>query len=88
MRIKDGFTLRTICGEHIVVGEGLSQVNFNKLISLNPSASYLWEQLLGRDFTEDDMVTLLMDKYDVQPEQALDDVRRLVEVWQAEGLVE
>lgn len=88
MKIQDGFKLRTICGEHIVVGEGLSRVNFNKLISLNPSAAYLWEQVQGRDFTEEDMVNLLTEKYDVQPEQALDDVRRMIEVWQGEGLVE
>ena len=35
MKIKEGFKLRTIVGEHIVTGEGLSQVNFNKIISLN-----------------------------------------------------
>ena len=34
MRIKDGFVLRTIIDNYIVVGEGLSQINFNKIISL------------------------------------------------------
>ena len=42
MRIKEGFTLRTICGEHVVIGEGLAQVNFTKMLSLNGSAAYLW----------------------------------------------
>ena len=35
MKIKEGFILRSICGEYIVVGEGLAQVNFNKMLSLN-----------------------------------------------------
>ena len=40
MKIKDGFILRSICGEFIVVGEGLAQVNFNKMLSLNESATF------------------------------------------------
>lgn len=88
MKIKEGFTLRTICGEHIVIGEGLAQVNFNKMLSLNGSAAYLWEQLKGREFTEEDAVRLLTDKYDVTPERALEDVKKLLEEWKNQGVME
>jgi hypothetical protein len=88
MKIKDGFTLRTICGEHIVIGEGLAQVNFNKMLSLNGSAAYLWEQLKGKEFTEEDVVKLLTDKYDVTPERALEDVKKLLEEWKKQDVVE
>ena len=88
MRIKDGFTLRTICGEHVVIGEGLTQVNFNKMLSLNASAAYLWEQLKGKDFTLEDMVTLLTEKYDVTPEKAREDAAKLVQIWQEQGVAE
>jgi len=88
MRIKDGFTLRTICGEHVVVGEGLAMVNFNKLLSLNASAAYLWEQVQGRDFTEEDLVALLTDKYEVSADQARQDVDKLLQTWKQEGVTE
>jgi hypothetical protein len=88
MRIKEGFTLRTICGEHVVIGEGLAQVNFNKMLSLNGSAAYLWEQLKDRDFTEEDAMNLLLDKYEVAPERALEDVKKLLEEWKKQGVVE
>jgi hypothetical protein len=88
MKIKEGFTLRTICGEHIVIGEGLAQVNFNKMLSLNGSAAYLWEQLKGKEFTEEDAVRLLTDKYDVTPERALEDVKKLLEEWKNQGVME
>jgi hypothetical protein len=88
MKIKEGFTLRTICGEHIVIGEGLAQVNFNKMLSLNGSAAYLWEQLKGKEFTEEDAVQLLTDKYDVTPERALEDVKKLLEEWKKQDVVE
>jgi hypothetical protein len=88
MKIKEGFTLRTICGEHIVIGEGLAQVNFNKMLSLNGSAAYLWEQLKGKEFTEEDAVKLLTDKYDVTPERALEDVKKLLEEWKNQAVME
>ena len=88
MRIKEGFTLRTICGEHVVIGEGLAQVNFNKMLSLNASAAYLWEQVQGRDFTLEDLVSLLTEKYDVSGEQARQDAAKLVQVWQEQGVAQ
>ena len=86
MRLKEGFTLRTICGEHVVIGEGLAQVNFNKMLSLNATAAYLWEQVQGKDFTVEDLVTLLTDKYEVSAGQARQDALKLVQVWQEQGV--
>ena len=88
MKIKDGFILRSICGEFIVVGEGLAQVNFNKMLSLNESAAYLWKEVEGKEFTPEDLVQLLLDKYDVSREQAEADVEKLTATWVKEGVVE
>ena len=88
MRIKDGFTLREIDGQHVVIGEGLSQVNFNKMISLNATAAYLWESVVGKEFTSADLVKLLLDKYEVTEEVAAADVDNLVKKWIEAELVE
>jgi len=88
MKIKDGFILRSICGEFIVVGEGLAQVNFNKMLSLNESAAYLWKEVEGKTFTQEDLVQLLLDKYEVSQEQAAADVEKLTATWIQEGVVE
>lgn len=87
MKIKEGFVLREICREHVVMGEGLAQVNFNRMLSLNESAAYLWEQVAGKDFTREDLVNLLLDKYDVTEEVAKADVEKLVAVWQEQGVI-
>ena len=88
MKIKDGFVLRQICGEYAVVGEGLAQVNFNKMLSMNESAAYLWEAVSGKEFTKEDLVQLLLDKYDVTPERASADVDKLLAVWMEQGVAE
>ncbi|MCR4569316.1 MAG: PqqD family protein [Bacteroidales bacterium] len=88
MKIKDGFILRTICGEHVVVGEGLAQVNFNKMLSLNASAAYLWNEVTGKEFTVEDLTNLLTEKYDVSAERAAEDAAKVAEIWIREGVVE
>ena len=88
MKIKEGFILRTICGEHVVVGEGLAQVNFNKMLSLNASAAYLWNEVTGKEFTVEDLTNLLTEKYDVSAERAAEDAAKVAEIWIREGVVE
>jgi hypothetical protein len=69
------------------VGEGLSQVNFNKMLSLNETAAYLWEAVSGKEFSKEDLVQLLLDQYEVTPEVAAKDVDKLVETWLQEGVI-
>lgn len=88
MKIKEGFILRKICGEYVVVGEGLAQVNFNKMLSLNESAAYLWEAVSGKEFSKEDLIQLLLDKYEVTPERAAADVDKLTAIWLEQGVVE
>ena len=88
MKIKEGFILRQICGEYVVVGEGLAQVNFNKMLSLNESAAYLWKSVSGKEFTEEDLVQLLLDQYEVSREVAQKDVEKLVAIWKEQGVAE
>ena len=88
MKIKEGFILRKICGEYVVVGEGLAQVNFNKMLSLNASAAYLWEAFQGKEFTVEDMANSLMDRYEVDKERAYQDAAALAGKWVEEGVAE
>ena len=88
MKIKDGFTLRTMLGENIVVGEGLAQVNFNKLITLNETAAFLWKEVQGKTFGKEDLVKLLLDNYEVEEERAAADVDKLIDTWIKEGIIE
>ena len=89
MKQKKGFVLRTVCGENVIVGEGLETVNFGKLISLNESAAYLWKKAgeLG-DFTSQQRADALLEEYEVTADQALADVERIIGEWQKVGIVE
>lgn len=87
MKIIDGFVLRPLGEEYIVIGEGISQINFNKMISLNSTAAFLWENVEGKDFTLEDLTKLLTDNYEVEEERAAADAAAIAAKWIEAGIV-
>ena len=87
MRIKNGFRLREICGTYVVVPEGLELVNFNKMLSLNETAAYLWQAVAGKDFDAASLSKLLLEHYDVEEEVARRDAEALLAKWIESGVV-
>ena len=87
MKTIEGFILRKLGREYIIVGEGLAQVNFNKMIALNDSAAYLWQSVEGKDFTVGELVDLLLEKYEVERDVAETDAAALVKAWVEAGIV-
>jgi hypothetical protein len=88
MRLVEGFRLRDVMGQATVIGEGAGQVNFNKLITLNESAAFLWRSLEGRDFDADVVAKLLMDEYGIDAELASKDAAVILAQWCEVGLAE
>ncbi len=88
MRIIDGFKLRSVAGEMVVSGEGVGQINFNKLIALNSTAAYLWGQVEGREFDASTLAELITAEYDVDSTRALTDAEALVSSWLECGIIE
>ena len=88
MKIKEGFIIRTICGQSVVSGEGTTNVNFSKLVSLNDSAAYLYKKVEGKEFTPETLADLLLEEYDVDRETALKDAEALCAQWKEIGIAE
>ncbi len=88
MHLKEGFRLRTICGENIIVAEGKTRINFNKIIALNESAAYLWTSVSEKEFTIDDLATLLKERYEIDDTIANEDSAKIAESWVSAGIAE
>ena len=88
MKLKDGFVLREIGGNHIVVPVGAQSVDFRCIITLNETGAFLWE-LLREEKSASDLVSALLNEYDVTEEIAAADVAGFTEkLRQAELLAE
>lgn len=88
MRIKDGFTLRTVGDEYIVVAGGTQNVDFTRIISLNRSAARLWKEVENADFTAEDLIILLLKWYQIDEESAREDINILLEEWKRTGIID
>ena len=89
MKIKKGFVLRQVCGENVIVGEGLGAINFGKMLALNETAAWLWQQAVAMsDFTVDALAQKLCDEYEVSVDEAQADVASIVTEWQNVGVLE
>ena len=81
MKKKVGFKLREICGEKLLVPEGETNIDFSNMISMNESAALLWDAIDEGEFTEDKLVDILLNEYEVDESTVRADVKNLVQQW-------
>lgn len=86
MKTVEGFTLRTLAKEYIITAEKVTNINFNKLISLNESAAYLWESVQGKEFDAGTLADLLVERYEVDRETAFKDSEAIILKWKEAGI--
>lgn len=83
MRIKDGFVVREVGGETIVIAVGERSREFNAMITLNGTARFLWERL-QTETDEQKLTEALLCEYEVDEASArravADFIARLTEV--------
>jgi hypothetical protein len=89
MKVKNGFNLREVCGENIIVAEGDENIDFSNIISMNESSAYLWQEVQKLDnFTIDTLTQLLCEQYEIDEATAKNDVTTLATQWAAAGIIE
>ncbi len=77
MRLKDGFILRQVAGEHVVLSVG-ADVDLNGMITLNETGCTLWKRL-EQEAELDDLTTALLEEYEVDEQTARQAAARFVE---------
>ncbi len=75
-------------GQNIVLAEGNNSDNFGKIISLNSSATMLWNALQGKNFEIADAADLLVKTYEIDRSQALEDATHIINLMADKGLLE
>jgi hypothetical protein len=63
MKLKEGFVLREVAGEFVVLPSG-DELDLNMMIVLNGTGAFLWEQL-DNEKDETALVQALLAEYDV-----------------------
>ena len=74
--------------EYVLVAEGHEAVDFSRMVSMNASAAFLWEQVEGKEFDVDTLASLLMEEFDITRETAEQDATKLLQNWKDANLIE
>lgn len=87
MKIKEGFVLRKMGDQAVVVSVGSASKIFNGMIKLNESGEFLWHHLT-QEATEEELVEALLGKYEVSEELARKDVAEFIKTISAANVLE
>lgn len=87
MKIKEGFILRTVAGQNLIVPVGNNTMNFNAAITLNESAAFLWKQLC-EETNEEALVSALTQEYDIDDSTAKADITVFLNVLREHEILE
>jgi hypothetical protein len=87
MKIKKGFAKRSIAGANIVVPVGRQTRDFNGMITLNDTGSFLWD-CLEKETTLDALVAKILGEYDVDEKKAREDAEAFTKLLEENGILE
>ena len=87
MKIKEGFLLRQVGENHIVVPVGSQSVDFRCIITLNETGAFIWNQLQN-PCTAEDLVAALQAEYDAPVDVIAADVETYVAALREKNLLD
>ena len=83
LKLKEGILLQEVAGEKILMASGMEEVDYSRMIVLNPSAALLAEALIERSCTLQQLVEILTDVYDADEVSVAKDVEEWLEqLWE------
>ena len=89
MKIKNGFVLESVGGAYIAVAVGDRASAFNGIVRLNESGAFIWNLLVEREYTRDEIVEKIVKEYEgVSPEDVVGGVLVFEEKLRAAGIIE
>lgn len=87
MHIKEGFILRRVAGQDVVIPMGNNIADFNGIITLNETAAFLWKNL-QQDITKEELLNCLLQEYEIDREKAAEDLDKLLSVLEERKILE
>lgn len=78
MKIKEGFLLRQVAGNYVVVPVGDEAVEFNGVVTINESGKFIWD-LLQEDIEKEELLAKFIEEYSLSEEEAKEDIRVFIQ---------
>lgn len=85
MKLKDGFILREVAGQIVVLPSG-DELDLNMMITLNEVGKFIW-QLLESETNEAEIVDAILKEYDVDVATAEEAVKGFIKKLNEHGFL-
>ena len=87
MKIKDGFVIREVMGNFVVIATGEVSRDFHGMVKLNETAAEIWGYVAeGKEL--DAIVAEMLSKYDVDEAKLRADIESTLETFKKQGFIE
>lgn len=87
MRIDSRKKIRHVSGENIILMQADGMADLTQVVAFNESALELYNQLNGREFSDEDVVRAITDTYDVDEATARADAAAWVKNMREQKLI-
>lgn len=87
MKVKDGFILRKIMNEYLLMPAGERQDTFHGVILLNEVSAFIYRKLQS-SLSPEELLNAILSEYRVDPEEAARDMNEFLEALDARGLLD
>ena len=88
MKKSDGFIIKEVAGNTVLVPFGDKAVSFNGIITLNDTAKFIWENI-SDDFDKESITDLILKSYeDVDKETAEKSADKFITALKEVGAIE
>ena len=74
MKIRGTFVTRNIAGDIVIVPVGETALKYNGMITATSTGAAIWQALESGAGSKDDLVRVLLDRFDIDPDTASADV--------------
>jgi len=87
MKIKDGFVMRDVMGQSVVVATGEASKTFSGMIKLNETGKIVWESISDGK-SKDEIVERIIDEFEVDKARAESGVNTFINNMVEKGFIE
>ncbi len=87
MKIREGFLLREVAGNTVIVPVGSDSVDFNGIITINETGRFLWD-LLSEGIEKEELLEKFLAEYKVDVEDAKEDIRAFIQTLLDNGVMD
>ena len=78
MRINEGFILKEIAGNYVIVPVGENLLDFSSMITINETGAFLWPLL--SENSVDELTKKLTSEYDIDTQTAKADIEEFIKM--------